>query len=365
MIYFQVKRSKNDSFLDQKNMSNITTISTTTSASAAAEAQLVILYNLMIQNLSRVLDCFIWIVGHIGAICVCIVFSQPVFRKSPCAMYFIASSISQIVLFNFAVFIRLIQYGYDVPVNSLDAWFCRIRYYLFYASGAVARYNIIFAGIDRFLCSSQVTRLRQCSSPKIALRVIIINAIFWIIFYIQVLVNFSVSGDKCRITTDEFRRYFNLFFLIENGIFPVFPMAIFGLLTIRNIRQSSERAKAGADGSVDGSQSVTNTNTGGHKKETQLHRMLINQIIVFIVLTLPSPAYSIYRTYFLNTSTLSGSGALMDTFLNNLFFDCIYLNYALTCLTFLFTSAMFRRELKQVIQKIIFCRHRQHISPIT
>lgn len=340
-------------------MSNTTMIMTTTTITLSQEENLVIFYNLLIQTVSRVLDGCIWIVGHIGAVCVCIVFSQSAFRKSPCAMYFIASSISQIVLFNFAVFIRMIQYGYDVPVNSLSVWFCRIRYYMFYVSAANARYNVIFAGIDRFLCSSQNARLRKCSSPKIALRVIIINATIWILFYIQTMVFFGVIGDKCKTTNETFRRYFNLFVTIENGFFPIAPMLIFGLLTIRNVQISKHRVKAAAAGvsTVAGSQSVTNV--GSQKKETQLHKMLINQVIVYIIFNIPYPVYSVYRTYFLKTSTSSDS--LFDTFLNNLFYDFIYLGYAVTCLNFIFTSTMFRRELKQVIQKVICCQQRRNI----
>ena len=131
--------------------------------------------------------------------------------------------------------------------------------------------------------------------------------------------------------------------MVENGIFPIISMSIFGLLTIRNIHHSVEHVRA-AGGSV--------MKNRAQKKETQLHKMLINQIIVYIILTIPSPVYSIYRIYFLNVNALSGSDALMDTFLNNLFYDFIYLNYALTCLTFLFTSAIFRRELKRNTQSM-------------
>jgi len=342
-------------------MSNTTMIMTTTTT-LSREAELVIFYNLLIQTVSRVLDGFIWIVGHIGALCICIVFSQPAFRKSPCTIYFIASSISQILLFNFAVFIRMIQYGYDVPVNSLSVWFCRIRYYMFYVSAANARYNIIFAGIDRFLCSYQNTRLRKWSSPKIAFPVIIINAIIWILFYIQVMVYFGVVSGKCRTTNETFRRYFNVYVTIENGFFPIAPMLIFGLLTIRNIQMSRHRVKATVS-PIDGTQPIANP--GSQKKETQLHKMLANQVIVYIIFNIPYPGYSVYRTYFLNSSSLSGSDALRDTFLNNLFYDFIYLGYAVTCLNFIYTSAMFRRELKQVIQKIIFCQFRRNITPKT
>lgn len=106
----------------QVYVSNITT-TTTADASLIDEAQQIVLFNLLIKTFSQCLDGFMWIAGNIGAICTCIVFYQPTFRKSPCAMFFIASSIAQIFVFNVAVFIRMIQYGYDVSVNAVPEWF--------------------------------------------------------------------------------------------------------------------------------------------------------------------------------------------------------------------------------------------------
>lgn len=334
-------------------------MTTTAVVTVDRETQLIALFTLLIQTVSQCLDTILWITGNIGAICTCIVFYQPAFRRSPCAMYFIASSFSQLFVFNFAVFIRMIQYGFNVPVNSLSPWFCKIRYYIFYVAAANARYNIIFAAADRYLCSSHNIHIRRWSSPKIALRVIIVDAIIWLLFYIQVLVAFGVTNDKCRILVLDIMKYFSLYITIENGFFPVIPMLFFGLLTIRNIHQSIQRVKATEV--VDGSQSVTNNRIS--KKETQFHKMLANQVIVYIILNVPYPVYTIYRTY-LGVSSLTGSRALIDTFINNLFYDLIYLGYALTFPNFLFTSNVFRKEFKQIIQKILH-RCQRRIAPAT
>jgi len=334
-------------------------MSNTTIATVNREAELLALFTQLIQVVSQVLDGLMWIIGNFGAICTCIVFSRATFRKSPCAMYFTASSFSQLFIFNFAVFIRMIQYGYNIPVNSVPSWFCRLRFYIFYVSGASARYNIVFAAVDRFFCSCQSVRLRRWSSSKVALCLIIIDAIIWALFYIQVLVFFDVKNDKCRIHVADIMRYFNFYLTIENGFLPIIPMLIFGLLTIRNIRRSAQRAKAPE--TIDGAVSNTNnqSSSSSSKKEVQLHKMLINQVVVYVILNLPYPVYNLYRTY-ANLSSFTGSRAAIDTFVNNLCFDMIYLCFALTFLNFLLTSSMFRRELKQIL-----CGYRQRIAPIS
>ncbi|CAF0981524.1 unnamed protein product [Adineta ricciae] len=326
-------------------MSNITVI-TTTFGTVDDQIRLTILFNVLIKTFSQCLDGFAWIIGNIGAICTCIVFHQAIFRKSPCAMYVTASNFSQLFIFNFATFIRMIQYGYGVLINSLPAWFCRIRFYIYYVSMANARYNIIFASADRYFSSSQSINLRQWSSSKVALRLIIIDAIIWILFYIQVLVMYDVQSNKCRIHSTSFFTYFNYFITFENGLLPIIPMSIFGLLTIRNIHQSKRRIRTTE--SINGSENGNITLV--LRKETQLHKMLINQVIVYLIFNIPLPVYGIYRSY-ISISTLSRWRAVMDTFMNNLFYDMIYLGYALTFPIFILTSDIFRRELKKIIKK--------------
>ncbi|UJR06777.1 hypothetical protein I4U23_011064 [Adineta vaga] len=319
---------------------------TTTTVAIDRETQLIALFNFLIQINSQCLDCFIFIIGNIGAVLTCIVFYQPAFRKSPCAMYFIASSIAQLFIFNCATFIRMIQYGYSVPVNSVPSWFCKIRFYIFYSSTVIARYNIIFASADRYACSSSDVRLRRWSSPKIAFRLIIINIIIWLLFYIQILITIDVKNNKCRINDVTISTYFYLYFLIENGIFPIVLLLFFGFRTIRNIHRSKQRILP----NVINERSETMTIPGRlSRKETQLHKMLINQVIIYMILNIPYTVYSVYRTYF-GLSSLTGSYALMDTFLNNLFFDLVYLVYALTFLNFILTSNIFRQKFKEIIQ---------------
>jgi len=338
-------------------MSN-TTINTTAVITVDSDIQLTALYNLLIKTVSQCLDCSLWIVGNIGAILTCIAFYQPTFRKSPCAMYFMASCFSQLFVFNSATFIRLIEYGYGVPVNSLPAWFCKIRYYIFYVSAANARYNFIFASADRYFCSSRNVRRRQWSSSKIAIRVMIINAIVWLLFYSQVLVTFGLQNAKCRITVVSIMTYFSFYITVENGFFPIFPLLFFGLLTIRNIHQTGRRITALE--SVNTSQSVQDDRVS--RKETQLHKMLANQVIFYLILNVPYPVYTIYRTY-TGVSSLTGWRALKDTFINNFCYDLVYLSYALTFVNCFFTSQMFRRELQQFIQTKILQPCRRRIAP--
>ncbi len=98
------------------------------------------------------------------------------------------------------------------------------------------------------------------------------------------------------------------------------------------------------------------------RKETQLHKMLANQVIFYLILNVPYPVYTIYRTY-TGVSSLTGWRALKDTFINNFCYDLVYLSYALTFVNCFFTSQMFRRELQQFIQTKILQPCQRRIAP--
>lgn len=131
--------------------------------------------------------------------------------------------------------------------------------------------------------------------------------------------------------------YFSFYITVENGFFPILPLLFFRLLTIHNIHQTKRRTTTTEP--VNESQSVQNARVS--RKETQLHKMLANQVIVYLILNVPYPVYTVYRTY-TGVSSLTGSRALIDTFINNLLYDLVYLGCALTFPNFILTSNMFR-----------------------
>ncbi|CAF4292499.1 unnamed protein product, partial [Adineta steineri] len=67
-------------------------------------------------------------------------------------------------------------------------------------------------------------------------------------------------------------------------------MFIFGLLTVRNIHQTKKRIEPATGNSG----KIT-------KKDIQFHKMLANQICLYLILNVPNPCYLVYRTITLYT----------------------------------------------------------------
>ncbi|CAF1152904.1 unnamed protein product [Adineta steineri] len=290
----------------------------------------------------------IWLIGNIGSILTCIVFSQSVFRKSACALYFIASSFSQLLAFNFALLYRMLQYGYNVNIINVELWFCKMRFYLFYVFIANSRYNIIIASIDRYFSSSRNALRRQWSSSKIALRVIICNAIFWCLMYIQVIVVYEINNNICQPQSGVYGIFFSIYITIDSGILPTFLMLIFGLLTAKNVRQSGKRIVPTIQNSTDQSVRIS-------KKDIQLQKMLVNQIILFIFLNIPNPCYLVYHSFTINTIK-SPARLTIEAFINNMTYVPLYLDYALTFFNCAISSKIFRRQFLNFIQTKILRR---------
>jgi hypothetical protein len=323
---------------------NNTTINGNNSFVDDNQAYWIALVNLLNKTISQYGLGLIWLVGNIGSTFTCIVFLQPAFHNSPCAMYFIASSLSQYFTFNFVVLTRIVEFGYNVKAINQFLWYCKIRYYFSYIFVAIPRYNIILASIDCYFASSRDALRRQWSSQKIAFRVIIGNIIFWSLIYVQVIVFYKIQNGTCDYQSGIYGRFFSIYISIDSGILPVLLMLIFGLLTIRNVNQTKRRI---------GPTAVINNDrrdTGGRiaHKDTQLYRMLTNQICIFIILNILNPCYLVYASFTIN-SVKSPLRATVELFINNMTYVLIDLGFSLTFATFILSSNMFRQEFQRVI----------------
>jgi hypothetical protein len=266
-------------------------------------------------------------------------------------MYFIASNISQLFTFNFALLTRMLQFGYNIQAVNIYLWLCKFRYYFFYIFVANSRYNIIMASMDRYFASSRNALRRQWSSPKIALRFIIVNAILWFLIYLQVLVFYEITNGTCQPQLGTYAVFFSIYIAIDSGVLPIFLMSVFGLLIVNNVHQTKRRI--GATTTINENQPVQANRMS--KKDMQLHKMLANQICLFVILNIANPCYLIYRSFTMNTLK-SPLRRTIELFINNMTYVLVYLGFALTFANFVVSSDMFRREFQQLIQTKILRR---------
>ncbi|CAF1367948.1 unnamed protein product, partial [Didymodactylos carnosus] len=149
--------------------------------------------------------------------------------------------------------------------------------YVFYTSSP---YLIVWASFDRYCSTSQHIRLRKFSDLYVVRRVIPLTFVFFLIMYIPILIFYDIGplNNVCGVQNALFYQIFTCYILVLYGIGPPLLMAIFGLLTIWNIRQNRQRVMPIAN-----VLSSTKRRTDG-----QLFQMLMLQILSYIVLVIMS-----------------------------------------------------------------------------
>ncbi|CAF4496818.1 unnamed protein product [Rotaria sp. Silwood2] len=307
--------------------------------------------SLLNQNISRYCMGLIWFMGNIGSTINCIIFSQRKFRRNSCVLYFLASSASQYIVFNFVLVTRILRSGFNINEVNIFFWFCKIRNYFSLAFIAIPRYYIVFASIDRYFASCSDIYWRRWSSSKTAVRLIIGSFIFWCLVYIQAIVFYDIQNGTCSYRSGVYGMFFTIYLLIESGILPPLLMMIFGLITIKNIQQSKRKTRPIT--LVNGVRSAEFT--GMSSKDIQYTKMLFSQILIWTIFNMINPCVLLYQTMTIN-ETKSSLRLTIEAFINNMSYMFIHLEFSLTFFIYTLSSLYFRSELMQFIQKKILRR---------
>jgi hypothetical protein len=80
----------------------------------------------------------------------CCFFINQLFARVPAPCISLLLRFHNFFTFNFAVFIRKLEYDYNIQTVNSFVSFSKIRYYLFYVFVGNSRYNIIMDSIDRY-----------------------------------------------------------------------------------------------------------------------------------------------------------------------------------------------------------------------
>ena len=127
--------------------------------------------------------------------------------------------------------------------------------------------------------------MRSWSHPRIAFRLIAGMTIFWMLFSIHALIGVTIlpgpTGPFCYIQPGPYTLFGTLYSIIINYSLPPILMIIFGLLTIANVRQAQRQIRPIAAGGYT------------QRKDRHLLHMLLFQVLINIVFTIPASAYQV------------------------------------------------------------------------
>ncbi|UJR18886.1 hypothetical protein I4U23_022014 [Adineta vaga] len=300
------------------------------------------IFPLIQQIITQYFMSTIFIMGLIGNIFCCILFFKQFSTRLASSIYFFTLSLfANMYLIWSTIPIFYALNNADLQIISLI--YCKMRLYLSHVFGLYTRYLIVFACIDLYLFTHINIRIRSFSSMKIAFCLIIFMCIFGLIIGSHILIFLDIRANICGLF-DFYKFFYPIYQFITIVVLSSILMSIFGFLAVRNLRQRQiglERIK---------------------RKDRDLIRMLIAEILINIIASIPFAANLLYNAATSSTINKTIERIQIDAFLNFfsqfLFISPFYL--------FIIVSKSFRREFIQLIHKYIRRQNRvTHINGLT
>jgi hypothetical protein len=156
----------------------------------------IILINNISLQVNRYMILFVFLFGTIGNLLNVIVLSQSVFRSNSCALYFLGSSASGLVIILIGLPTRIIGGWISTDPTSTNSSLCKLRIFFLYSCRAIYAWLLVFATIDRYFLSSIKIHRRRLSSYKIACKSILIICCLSFILWAETL--YCYDADVLR-----------------------------------------------------------------------------------------------------------------------------------------------------------------------
>ena len=178
------------------------------------------------------------VLGIIGSFFNLIVFCRKKLRSSSCSVYFIATSIFNLLVILFGISPVLIaSYLRSDPTLHSSA-LCKAKSYTTHIFLMMSRSSVALACVDRFALCSRNVRIRSLSQRHIAIVLVIIASILWLIIPVHMIVyiDIQVPGERCG-GSGIYLIIYGVYAAVVTAI-PLIIMILFSYLTIQNVRHS-------------------------------------------------------------------------------------------------------------------------------
>ncbi|CAF5096931.1 unnamed protein product [Rotaria sp. Silwood1] len=286
----------------------------------------------VIQNqLIRYVSLTLLVTGTIGNILNCFIFTRRSLRCNSCSLYFLATSIANLIALYFGFMTRLlITFGIYLTPSQSDVY-CKTRTFFTYMPLSVSAWFVVAACADRFASSSSSVRIRSFSQTKVSQRVIcsilFILCLIWAEMFI--CFNGNANGTTCYPATPFCNTFNNFNLLIFYSLLPSIFMFTLGWITIRNVRHRPFYRRSTL-------------------KDRQLTIMLIVQVFCVAFLSLPVSIQKLYAQFTVNQMK-SSERMQTENFLATIV-NLIGLSNASTSFyMFTLSSRVFRKQLKSLL----------------
>jgi hypothetical protein len=316
----------------------------------------VTLINNVSSQVNRYLTLFTFLFGTIGNLLNIIVLSQPRLRLNPCVLYFLGSSISSLGILLIGLPSHIIAGWISSDPSNTIPWFCKMRIFLLYSFRTTSVWLLVFATIDRWFSSSAKIHRRRLSSIKVACRSIIIICISSFILWAQSIYCYDANTPdaplKCYGKSDVCRSFNDTVYASSTVAIPSLFMLIFGLLTIHNINQSRRAIQPVVITVTNISQVTRVKRKISRRNERSLTRMLLLQVIILALCSLPQAIDQFYLTATIDVDKTQLRTAI-ENFIVNFNLSLTYIGNGISFYLYTLNGTVFRQALIRFIHLTI------------
>ena len=281
------------------------------------------------------LVCFIF--GFVGNLFNVIVFCQKHLRNNSCSVYFISTSICNllVILFGLMPIILTSYTGYDHA--SYSTIYCKFRSYIVHVLLMMSRCSVTLACLDRYALCSPNIHIRALNQYSVAIRLLAATVIMWLLVPIHVLiaVNVQLPTRRCG-GVGVYSTIYSMYAALVTAI-PLILMMGFSWLACQNLRQVRCRVHPTNPFEPSLIRRIK-------KRDGQFVIILVSEVILYFVSTVLFPVYSIYVAATANM-VKSATQTAVEGFIR--YITLSFLLYVNSCSIFymhLLASKAFRQE---------------------
>lgn len=272
-----------------------TTLSSSLSPLIIANSTLIYSINEISKQVNRYLALIIIIFGVIGNLFNCFVLNQRTLRSNPCAIYFLFSSIFNLISILFGLTTRILA-GWQLDPTSHDDFLCQLRAFILFTSRTIGLWLIMLATIDRWLLSSPSIQRRQMSSVKNTHRGILVSCLFSILFYFHIFYCYrsrlTDTPLPCYGKSIQCRLMMDLIYALITILIPSILMIVFCLMIVSNVHHLHIRVQTMH--TVSFLVPIRPRDWKLKRTDYQLLRMLLFQVVLLIIFCIPQAIQKFY-----------------------------------------------------------------------
>ncbi|CAF0871571.1 unnamed protein product [Adineta ricciae] len=292
----------------------------------------------------------VFVFGQVSNVLSVIVLTRPKLRKNTCSLYLIGSSISNTICIFAGIFYFVLSSGFSYSLTAKSRILCKVLPFTYYSALFLASWFILLACIDRYCSTHKRAIIRRFSHINTAKWLVVLVPLLCFLMHIHILFYMDwIQTNQCSYTTYNFLLFFYVYYVVVYAFMTPILYIAFAVLTIYNVRKTKKIVAI----VVQRNGTMFQPQRQQLTLNAQLLRMLLVQVISFVILTMPLAAWNVYIGI-----TASNEKTTTRKDLENLLSVCFrlltFVNIGSTCLVYTITARVFRDELRAIFQYLWF-----------